>query len=58
MEVSQVYSGRDRFDLYTILNDSTLGIYKKIYLVPKDNNYARQLNRRQIKLSYNEKCVS
>lgn len=54
MEVSQVYSGRDRFDLYTILNDSTLGIYKKIYLVPKDNNYARQLNRRQIKLSYNE----
>lgn len=54
MEVSQVYSGRDRFDLYTILNDNTLGIYKKIYLVPKDNNWSRQLNRRQIKLSYNE----
>jgi hypothetical protein len=54
MEVSQVYSGRDRFNLHTILKDSTLGIYKKIYLVPKDNNYARQLNHWQIALSYDE----
>jgi len=54
LEVTQVSSGRDRFNLHTILKDSTLGIYKKIYLVPKDNNYARQLNRWQIALSYDE----
>ena len=52
--VTPVSSGRDRFNVHTIIIDSTLGIDKKIYLVPKDNNYTRQLNRRQITLSYDE----
>ena len=54
LDVTQVSSGRDTLKIHTILKDSTLGIDKKIYLVPKDNNYARQLNRWQIALSYDE----
>ena len=45
-------SGKDSFDLYTHLRDSSYGIDKTIYLVPAHGN--RQLNHLQIKLSYNE----
>lgn len=45
-------SGRDSFDIYTRIRDKKYGIDKTIYLVPTE--WTRQLNYRQIKLSYDE----